>query len=181
MMKRFLILNLLIGLVPLAKAEVDPKIHNMCLQAQDYLGCVKAQTTKPTEIQNLRLIQGQTELTGNSCPQGYGYSGAGYCTNVICADRWMFKPHPDLKDKAWKGCVFLQPSWGRKVIKAVVDPKCPDKEPIIGTPSSCTTQEELDKIKAEKKSKKDKKESKPKKPIKINCDSPVWKNKPICN
>ena len=110
MMKRFLILNLLIGLVPLAKAEVDPKIHNMCLQAQDYLGCVKAQTTKPTEIQNLRLIQGQTELTGNSCPQGYGYSGAGYCTNVICADRWMFKPHPDLKDKAWKGCVFLQPT-----------------------------------------------------------------------
>ena len=40
---------------------------------------------------------------------------------------------------------------------------------------------ELDKIKAEKKSKKDKKESKPKKPVKINCDSPVWKNKPICN
>ena len=36
-MKRFLILNLLIGLIPVTKAEVDPKIHNMCLQAQDYL------------------------------------------------------------------------------------------------------------------------------------------------
>ena len=105
-MKGFLILNLLVGLIPVAQAEVDPKIHNMCLQAQDYLGCVKAQTTKPTEIQNLRLIQGKTELTGNSCPQGYGYSGAGYCTNVICADRWMFKPILISKIKHGKDVFF---------------------------------------------------------------------------
>ena len=68
-MKRFLILNLLIGLIPVTKAEVDPKIHNMCLQAQDYLGCVKAQTIKPSEIQNLRLIQGQTELLEIHAPK----------------------------------------------------------------------------------------------------------------
>ena len=29
-----------------AQAEVDPSVHKMCLQAKDYLGCVKAQKTK---------------------------------------------------------------------------------------------------------------------------------------
>ena len=44
-MKRFLLLALTAGLLsPIAaKAEVDPKVHKMCLQAKDYLGCVQAQ------------------------------------------------------------------------------------------------------------------------------------------
>ena len=52
---------------------------------------------------------------------------------------------------------FSTATLGKKVIKAVVDPNCPDKEPIIGTPSSCSSQDELDKIKAEKSLKKIKK------------------------
>ena len=169
-MKRLLLAPLLLGLVLPVQAEIDPKVREACLPAADFLGCVKAYTTESTDIQNLRVIQGKTELTGNSCPSGFGYSGAGYCTNVICADRWMFKPHPDLKDKKWKGCVFLQPDWGNKVLKAVVDPKCPNKEPIIGTPSSCTTQEELDEIKAKKKPK-----------LPMACRNGVWdKDHPKC-
>ncbi len=45
-MKRFLLLALTAGLLSPAQAEVDPSVHKMCLQAKDYLGCVKAQKTK---------------------------------------------------------------------------------------------------------------------------------------
>ena len=148
-MKRLVLAPLIFVLASPSQADVDSKVHKMCLQAKDYLGCVKAQTTKATDIPNLRVIQGQTELTGNACPRTYGYSGAGYCTIVICQDRW--KVEPDLKDKFWTGCGLFKPSWGRQVVKAVVDEKCPANEPIIGTQSSCFTQDYLDQIKAEKK------------------------------
>ena len=39
-------------------------------------------------------------------------------------------------------------------MKAVEDPRCPNREPIIGTSSSCVTQAYLDEKKAAKKSKK---------------------------
>ena len=166
-MRHFLLLPLFISLTSPAQSEIDPKVREACLPAADFLGCVKAYTTESTDIQNLRVIQGKTELTGNSCPSGFGYSGAGYCTNVICADR--FRAHPDLRGKAWKGCIFYSSWWGNKVIKAVVDPKCPLTEPIIGTPSSCTTQEDLDQIKAKKN----------KKPL--ACKNGVWdENHPKC-
>ena len=81
-MKRFSLLALTAGFLSPAFAEVDPKVHKMCLQAKDYLGCVKAQTTKSTNIPSLRVIQGEIELTGNSCPTGFAYKGAGYCQKV---------------------------------------------------------------------------------------------------
>ena len=167
-MKRLLLAPLLLGLVSPVQAEIDPKVREACLPAADFLGCVKAYTTESSNIQNLRVIQGQTELTGNSCPSGFGYSGAGYCTSVICADR--FRAHPDLRGKSWKGCFLMRSWWGNEVVKAVVDPKCPLTEPIIGTPSSCTTQEELDEIKAKKKTK-----------LPMACRNGVWdKDHPKC-
>ena len=40
-------------------------------------------TTKSTDIPSMRLIQGKTELTGNSCPSGFAYAGAGMRRNWI--------------------------------------------------------------------------------------------------
>jgi len=116
LMHRFLLIALGMGfLLPTAaNAEVNQKIHKMCLQAKDYLGCVKAQATKSSDIPSLRVIQGKTELTGNSCPNGHAYSGAGYCTQVICVDR--FKKHPDFIGKGWSckgsGLIAGKTVWG---------------------------------------------------------------------
>jgi len=159
-MKRLLLPLLAALALPTAvSAEVDQKVHKMCLQAKDYLGCVKAQTTKSTNIPNLRVIQGEVELTGNSCPTGFAYKGAGYCQKVLCGH--TFGSHPDLKNKGHKwinrnnlSCFRGVFSWGSQIVKAVQDPKCPLTEPIIGTQSSCFTQSKLDQIKSKKKNKK---------------------------
>ena len=177
-MKR-LLLPLLpaLALSTAVNANVDPEVHKLCLPAADYLGCVKAMTTKSTDIPSMRMIQGETELTGNSCPIGYAYSGAGYCRELICTNLATPK---ELRGMGHK-CDFWmhEPRWGSNAIKAVVDESCPDQEPIIGTLSSCWTSEMIEKNLTKKK--------KPVKTnvysgsVKINCNSAVWKNKPRCN
>ena len=42
MFRRLLFVPLLGSLVLHASAQVDPKTHKLCLDARDYLGCVKA-------------------------------------------------------------------------------------------------------------------------------------------
>ena len=171
-MKRFLLLALTAGILsPIAaKAEIDPKVREACLPAADFLGCVKAYTTQPRDIPSLRVIQDKSQLTGNSCPSGTAYSGAGYCTRVVCRDRWTTEP--DLRNKQnWK-CDFplFKVQWGAATLKATYDRKCPNREPIIGTQSSCTTQGDLDKMQAAKRSKKP-----------LACRNGTWdENHPRC-
>ena len=46
--------SIAIGAIP-AVAEVDPKIHKLCIEAKDYLGCVKAmkgETTTTSRVIN---------------------------------------------------------------------------------------------------------------------------------
>ena len=126
-----------------ALSKVDPTIHKLCLSAKDYLGCVKAQTEDSTadkQAPTVRVIQGETEVTGNSCPTGYAYSGAGYCTNVYCsADNFS---HGDgLGGKAWScpPVLFFGQTiqWGNRTIKATVDSNCPVNPPTVGWQSSC--------------------------------------------
>ncbi len=153
-----------------AQGSVDSKTHKMCLQAKDYMGCVKAQTTQSSDIPSNRVFQGKTQLTGNSCPSGTAYSGAGYCTRVVCRDRWTTEP--DLRNKQnWKcDFPFFKVQWGAATLKATYDRKCPNREPIIGTQSSCTTQADLDEMQAAKKSKKP-----------LACRNGTWdENHPRC-
>ena len=70
-----------IALPTAVNANVDPKVAEFCLKAADFAGCVKTMTTKSSDIPSMRLIQGKTELTGNSCPSGFAYAGAGNCKN----------------------------------------------------------------------------------------------------
>ena len=136
-----------------AEGSIDSNVHKMCLQANDYMGCVKAQSSQSSDMPSLRVIQGKTELTGNSCPAQFRYSGAGFCTRVVCSGN-HFRHHPDLKDKGMSCGFFERLQWGNGVVKAVSNPGCPDREPIIGTDSSCTTLGDLYQMQATKKSKK---------------------------
>ena len=145
-MKRFLLLALTAGLMsPIAaKAEVDPKIHKMCLQAKDYLGCVQAQKNGTNPSPTV-VIDGGVSPTGNACPLGFAYSGNGYCREVTCV--MTGDNHLDLggKDHAcgnapfwsgWIGRMILD--WGKTTVRATLDPSCPTKPPEIGWRSSCT-------------------------------------------
>ena len=78
-MRRFLILPLLLGVSLPVQAEIDPKVREAWLPAADFLGCVKAYTTQSSDTQNLRIIEGERELTGNICADNYAYIGGGYC------------------------------------------------------------------------------------------------------
>ena len=219
-MKRLLLpLLAAIALPTAVNANVDPEVHKLCLPAADYLGCVKAMTTKPADIPSLRLIEGATELTGNSCPTGYAYAGAGQCRLVEWNIRnYVGVDHLGLASAGWievKG--LFGELWAFKFtdsIKAVVDPSCPNKEPFKYTRSSCEERPKPPEIQIMKKwVRRIKTKDLPrwdielerafgipnlatdarnyKKPpsnpnvstgsIKINCDSPVWKNKPRCN
>ena len=220
-------------LIPTAvNANVDPKVAEFCLKAADFAGCVKTMTTKSTDIPSMRLIEGAKELSGNSCPSGFAYSGAGMCREVISKFTGVLNiRHVALLSAGYaaRDHGFLGGSdeliFGQST-KAVFDPKCPDKEPFLYRNSSCESKllpiplKQLKKIVRGLK-KKDlpgwdaalfeifgvpflateaKTGSSPSRAfdsyfndgsnsnkkentgtIKINCDSPVWKNKPRCN
>ena len=150
---------------------MGPEVHKLCKEAKDYLGCVKAMNNESINTPDLRVIQGGIELSGNKCPNGYAYSGAGYCKEVKCID--SFTPHRDFKDKGWTCNAWFKPFWGENTVKAVIDKNCPNKEPIIGTISSCFTQSKLNRIKARKEFEKKKKKYK-------KCQLPMNKKKPNC-
>jgi len=125
-------------------AQVDPKTHKLCLEAKDYQGCVKAMTTAPADQNKvpstIRVIEGERELTGNSCPADMAYAGSGWCSNVICVSR-SSGHSPGLGGKNWScpkifGMGYAM-SWGDSKVKATYDPSCPKEPPEIGWRSSC--------------------------------------------
>ena len=74
--------SIAIGAIP-AVAEVDPKIHKLCIEAKDYAGCVRAMKgdTSGTDVIQRR---GADLADGNQCPSGYAYIGSGQCKEVKC-------------------------------------------------------------------------------------------------
>ena len=108
-MKRFLFPILAALALPNAvNANVDPEIAEFCMKAADFQGCVKAMTTKPTNSQNMRIIRGETEVTGNTCPDNHAYTGGGYCQRVMCDGlNWWVREFsarhdPLLEGKGWE-------------------------------------------------------------------------------
>jgi len=175
-MKR-LILPLLAALaLPNAvNANVDPEVHKLCLPAADYAGCVKTMTGNSNENRVI-IDQGVSLSEGNACPQGYAYMGGGTCQDVLCEVFVAITP-PILRNTGNWGCKGLISSriLGSSTTRAFNNPDCPNGEPKIGFNSTCHEKDfALKEI------------NKPKKEINsgtvnINCDSPVWKNKPRCN
>jgi hypothetical protein len=124
-------------------AQVDPRIHKLCVEAKDYPGCVQVMTGK-SDIQDsastVRVVEGERELTGNACPVNMAYAGAGWCSDLICISR-SSGHSPGLGGKNWACPKFFgfgyAMSWGNSKVKATYDPSCPKDPPEIGWRSSC--------------------------------------------
>ena len=63
-------LALIAGAIPVTAAgEVAPEIHQLCLHAADYRGCIEAQAGTP-------------EYLGNNRPENHAYVGEGKCQRL---------------------------------------------------------------------------------------------------
>ena len=137
-MRRFLILPLLLSLSSPAFAEVDSKAHKMCLQAQDYAGCVRLQSGQSSQ-KRLTIDQGVSLAEGNECPPGHAYMGAGYCREVVCQWKGLTQAN-QLGGKKWRctrgplGGYNLQPGMQ---VRAGSNQNCPAGAPKIGWQSTC--------------------------------------------
>ena len=131
-----------IGVAP-AFANVDPKIAEFCLKAQDFQGCVNSMSGKKPEATDTTIRQVQQQganlSEGNYCPAQHIYSGGGYCQRVKCFSGGLFgKGHSE--DLAGKGmsCPNGQElRWSGDLVRASFNKKCPPYEPEVGYTSSC--------------------------------------------
>ena len=137
LMRRLLFAPLIFTLLSPVQAGIDPEVHELCLRATDYRGCVAAQSGETPE---LRVIEGKTEITGNRCPFKYVYVGGGQCQNLTCNMKAWNKNLAHLYGRG----VCIKTLFGEQSIqlgdvtaKATFDPKCPDKEPYMLENSSC--------------------------------------------
>ena len=75
--------SIAIGAIP-AVAEVDAKTHKLCLEAKDYLGCVRAMRGETMPTSRVINSQGADMAEGNQCPSMFAYIGGGNCQEVKC-------------------------------------------------------------------------------------------------
>jgi hypothetical protein len=139
------IVSSIIGAIP-ALAEVDPKTHKLCIEAKDYVGCVRAMKGD-TSVERIIIDQGKSEIAGfNSCPTGYRYKGNGYCGEVKCKDAGMWfvgRHNPILAGKdSWCKASGMG-SGGRldfsgDTVRASFNPDCPDIDLKPGWQSTCS-------------------------------------------
>ena len=127
-----------------AFADVDPELHKLCVDARDYAGCIQMHQ-QGTET--------PTKLSLNACPAGHAYSGAGYCTRVICDSprggmltRMVLSSDghdPELAGKGNKcprtGLFSRNGSlrWGTDTVAAAHDPACPNLPVQVGWQNAC--------------------------------------------
>ena len=140
-----------------ANAEVEPKIHRLCLEAKDYAGCVKAMTGTADSPSPQKQInqQGADIAGGNQCPHGFAYVGADNCQFVRCeynsagfnelGHDSLIAGKKDINGKdvwgckysLWNGAGVLRLSGG--ITRTTNNPKCPSGEPELGFNNTCQT------------------------------------------
>jgi hypothetical protein len=140
--------SIAIGAIP-TLAEVDPKIHKLCVEAKDYAGCVRAMRgdTTTTTIREIRS-QGADIAEGNQCPAGFAYVGGGNCMEVKCVyntatglgfdtghdPRVAGKSDWKCKYSFWYGAGVMQLQGNAR---ASINAECPSGEPEVGYNSTC--------------------------------------------
>jgi hypothetical protein len=115
-----------------AKAAVDPAVHQACLSATDYAGCVKVQTG------GVGTTETATEKF-NSCPGDFRYAGGGNCVSWDCFAGFGAGGHNQElagKDSGCRGGGVMR--WTNDTAKAFFDPSCPDTTFEIGWRSTCS-------------------------------------------
>ena len=153
-MKIFFLIPVLLGFFSPVKAEVDSKVAEFCLRAKDFEGCVRSMSSKSSDMPSMRIIEGGVELSGNSCPEGFAYAGAGKCRDVSRRVSDILKVDGF---GLWASGLASRPNWagwsrfGEMSVQAVLDPKCPRIEPFLYTRSSCQSKPEITDMKELKK------------------------------
>jgi len=145
-------ISVMLGSSAYAQGQVPPDIHQSCLNARDYNGCVKAMLGIEEPMQ--RTVDqtnrpGLLAEMGNQCPAGYAYAGGGRCRSVSCRPMGIFgKNEPQLAGKGHSckgknleyglsGRGSLR--WGDNYTNASINPQCPLIEMGMGDPNSCYT------------------------------------------
>ena len=135
--------SIAIGAIP-AVAEVDAKIHKLCLEAKDYVGCVRAMRGDLTPSQRLINVQGASETEGNACPDGMAFAGGSTCKSIKCVISYKANDSElILKDKGWKYKKhFMQIAaniavYGDVSERTYVNPECPRIKFKVGYNSTC--------------------------------------------
>ena len=106
-MRRFLLPLLAAISLPVdVRANIDPKVAEMCMKAVDFQGCVNAMTGKK-EGKRIIMDQGVSLSEGNACPANYAYVGGGTCQQVKCFGSGLFltiggRSDETLKKYGWK-------------------------------------------------------------------------------
>lgn len=136
--------------------KVEPTIHKLCIQAKDYIGCVRAMT-EGTGQENSRSTtsQGADAVEGNQCPAGFAYIGGGNCQEARCeynSAGYNALGHDHIlggkkdiggkdiwgcKYSFWHGAGVLRLSGG--MTRTSNNPSCPRSEPAIGFNNTCQT------------------------------------------
>ncbi|QNJ26808.1 putative conserved secreted protein [Synechococcus sp. SYN20] len=138
---KILLAPLLLAVSLPALAEVDPKIHKLCIEAKDYAGCVRAMKGE--------IVPSERTGVGNKCQSQFAYIGNGNCQRVGCKYGWWLTGRTSNNSivagkSNWKcksvfrGGIYLS---GSLILEEVApvgsDENCPPIEPEIGWNSSC--------------------------------------------
>ena len=147
---RILLAPLLLAASLPAFAEVDSKIHKLCIEAKDYLGCVKAMVGDTSTTTRQIRSQEADIAEGNQCPAGFAYVGGGNCMEVTCKynpsgvgydtghdQRVAGKADWKCKYSFWYGAGVMQLVGNAR---ASINSECPPGEPGIGYNSTCQKQ-----------------------------------------
>ena len=134
-MRNLLLAPLLLSLAMPAMSSVDPKVHKVCMDAKDYVGCVSAHSANPSSPGSVNTVinrEGLATNEGNICPDGYASKGVGYCGKVSCEQCISFGclsgNDKILGGKNWKcdrGMFVYLLRWGDSLVRASYDPNCP--------------------------------------------------------
>ena len=144
MLKKVASLTLAIGstllFTPLVKAEPNQEIVDKCMKASDFEGCIRVFSGKKSQEQKMTIDIDKVRTSGNLCPSGFAYLGAGQCQQWECKSD--FPNDPRLSGKGW-WC--RKNMWGGRgglqfsgqIVSATTAEYCPLEEPQIGNNNSC--------------------------------------------
>lgn len=140
---KILLAPLLLAVSLPAFAEVDPKIHKLCVEAKDYSGCVrsmKGETSTETTVNQIQR-QGANLTEGNMCPTGHFSSGGGYCQRVVCVKRGIYgRGHDEGLGGigiTCRGGAELTWDNNHQPVRASFDKKCPPGDLDVGFGNTC--------------------------------------------
>ena len=127
-----------------AQASVPAHVHELCLKAADYPGCVRAQQGSP--VVREKESNNESKKLGNICPNGYAYIADDLCQKVYCdavqSPLAVKGNDPIIGGKSdWKCGLSWSGMRGELRLGAVgklrYSSACPPGPPVVGWNSTC--------------------------------------------